>query len=160
MPYTVSGTDIRGVSTVNRKTPELALKKARELIRRGCYDVQIKTPEGRIYHSPEFGDLHARPSRGDLNKSTRLRRSGISSALALTTWDIIGSVIGPEPPLLLVMRVVREVRLEWLGAFEGLCFNSNLPHNGAWQKQKSRSKSSEMLRMTGASWQSLGVQNP
>ena len=31
MPYTVSGTDVRGVNTVNRKTPELALKKAREL---------------------------------------------------------------------------------------------------------------------------------
>ncbi len=31
MPYTVSGTDIRGVNTVKHKTPELALKKAREL---------------------------------------------------------------------------------------------------------------------------------
>jgi hypothetical protein len=61
MPYTVSGTDIRGVNTVKRRTPELALKKARELTKRGCYDVQIKTPEGRIYHSPEFGDLPRTP---------------------------------------------------------------------------------------------------
>jgi hypothetical protein len=56
MPYAVSGTDVRGVNTVNRKTPELALRKARELIQRGCYDVQIRTPEGRIYHSAEFAD--------------------------------------------------------------------------------------------------------
>jgi hypothetical protein len=32
MPYTVSGTDIRGVNTARRRTPELALKKAREFI--------------------------------------------------------------------------------------------------------------------------------
>jgi hypothetical protein len=57
MPYSVSGTDIRGVTSVNRKTPELALKKARELTKRGCYNVQIVTPEGRTYHSSEFGDL-------------------------------------------------------------------------------------------------------
>ena len=46
MPYFVSGTDVRGVNTVIRKTPELALRKARELIKRGCYDVRITTPEG------------------------------------------------------------------------------------------------------------------
>ena len=57
MPYTVSGTDIRGVNTIKRKTSELALKKARELTKRGCYNVQITTPEGRTYHSSEFGDL-------------------------------------------------------------------------------------------------------
>jgi len=27
MPYSVSGTDVSGVYTVNRKTPELALRK-------------------------------------------------------------------------------------------------------------------------------------
>jgi hypothetical protein len=62
MPYAVSGTDVRGVNTVNRKTPELALRKARELIKRGCYDVQIRTPEGRIYHSSEFADLPRTPA--------------------------------------------------------------------------------------------------
>jgi hypothetical protein len=61
MPYTVSGTDITGVNIVNRKTPELALKKARELTKRGCYNVQIITPEGRTYHSSEFGDLPRTP---------------------------------------------------------------------------------------------------
>jgi hypothetical protein len=62
MPYSVSGTDVRGVNTVNRKTPELALRKARELIKRGCYDVRIATPEGRTYHSSEFGDLPRTPA--------------------------------------------------------------------------------------------------
>jgi hypothetical protein len=62
MPYTVSGTDIRGVTTARRRTPELALKKARELIARACYDVRITTPEGRIYHSAEFGDLPRTPA--------------------------------------------------------------------------------------------------
>jgi hypothetical protein len=61
MPYAVSGTDVRGVNTANRKTPELALRKARELIKRGCYDVQITTPEGRVYHSSEFADLPRTP---------------------------------------------------------------------------------------------------
>jgi hypothetical protein len=60
MPYTVSGTDIRGVNTIKRKTSELALKKARELTKRGCYNVQITTPEGRTYSS-EFGDLPHTP---------------------------------------------------------------------------------------------------
>jgi len=57
MPYTVSGTDIRGPHTARRSTPELALKKARDLIAHACYDVRITTPEGRTYHSAEFGDL-------------------------------------------------------------------------------------------------------
>ena len=59
MSYAVSGNDVRGVNTAKRKTPELALRKARELIKRGCYDVQIKTPEGRTYHS--IADLPRTP---------------------------------------------------------------------------------------------------
>jgi hypothetical protein len=53
----VSGTDMRGVSTVTRKTPELALRRAGEFLKRGWYNVQIITPEGRTYHSSEFRDL-------------------------------------------------------------------------------------------------------
>jgi hypothetical protein len=62
MPYTISGTDIRGINTATRRTPELALKKAREFIARACYNVRITTPEGRIYHSAEFGDLPRTPA--------------------------------------------------------------------------------------------------
>jgi hypothetical protein len=61
MPYTVSGTDIRGLNTAKRSTPELALKKARDLIANACYDVRITTPEGRTYHSAEFSDLPRLP---------------------------------------------------------------------------------------------------
>jgi hypothetical protein len=71
MPYAVSGTDVRGVNAVNRKTPELALRKARELIKRGCYDVQIKTPEGRTYHSTEFSDLPRTPGPRQLSRPAR-----------------------------------------------------------------------------------------
>ena len=62
MSYAVSGTDVRGVNMVNRKTPELALRRARELVKRGCYDVEITTPEGRVYHSSEFADLPRTPA--------------------------------------------------------------------------------------------------
>ena len=62
MPYAVSGTDVRGVNTVNRKTPELALRKARELIQRGCYNVQIKTPAGPTIR-PNSRIFPERPSR-------------------------------------------------------------------------------------------------
>jgi len=62
MPYIVSGTDIRGVTSVRRKTPELALRKAREFGRAGCYNIRITTPEGRVYHSSEFGDLPRTPA--------------------------------------------------------------------------------------------------
>jgi hypothetical protein len=62
MPYIVSGTDLRGVSSARRKTPELALRKAREFSRTGCYDIRITTPEGRVYHSSEFGDLPRTPA--------------------------------------------------------------------------------------------------
>jgi hypothetical protein len=68
MPYSVSGTDVRGVSTVNRKTPELALRKARELSKRGCYDICITTPEGRTYHSSEFTDLPKTPVKRRLSQ--------------------------------------------------------------------------------------------
>ena len=44
-----------------RKTAEAALKKAREMSRAGCYDIYITTPEGRDYHSSEFGDLPRTP---------------------------------------------------------------------------------------------------
>lgn len=40
-----------------RKTAEAALRKAQEMSRIGCYNIHIITPEGRDYHSSEFGDL-------------------------------------------------------------------------------------------------------
>lgn len=76
MPYAVSGTDVRGVNTVQRKTPELALRKARELVKRGCYDVEITTPEGRVYHSSEFADLPRTPVARSVARSARRAAPG------------------------------------------------------------------------------------
>jgi hypothetical protein len=44
-----------------RKTSEAAVKKAREMSRAGCYNVHITTPEGRDYHSSEFGEIPRTP---------------------------------------------------------------------------------------------------
>ena len=73
MPFAVTGTDVRGSNTSNRKTPELALRRARELIKRGCYDVRITTPEGRTYHSSEFGDLPRTPREGRASAKSAAR---------------------------------------------------------------------------------------
>jgi hypothetical protein len=62
MSFTVKGRCQHAELTHRRKTPEAALKKARELGRTGCYDVHIVTPEGRDYASSEFGDLPRSPA--------------------------------------------------------------------------------------------------
>ncbi len=57
MTFTVKGMCRHGALVHRRKTPDAALRKARELANNGCYDLHIVTPEGRDYHSSEFGDL-------------------------------------------------------------------------------------------------------
>jgi hypothetical protein len=57
MNFIVKANCQHGAIVHRRKTPEAALKKARELSRAGCYDLHIVTPEGRDYASPEFADL-------------------------------------------------------------------------------------------------------
>jgi hypothetical protein len=61
MSFTVKGTCQHGELVHRRKTSEAALKRAREMSRAGCYNVQITTPEGRDYHSSEFGDIPRTP---------------------------------------------------------------------------------------------------
>ena len=39
------------------RSVDVALRKAKELSKSRCYDIHIVTPEGRDYHSSEFGDL-------------------------------------------------------------------------------------------------------
>jgi hypothetical protein len=63
MTYIVKAICRHGELLHRRKTPEAALKKARELSRAGCYDLHIVTPEGRDYASPEFADLPRTPAR-------------------------------------------------------------------------------------------------
>jgi hypothetical protein len=55
-----------------RKTPEAALKKAREMSQTGCYDIHITTPEGRDYHSSEFADLPRTPVARRLSQPSRI----------------------------------------------------------------------------------------
>jgi hypothetical protein len=62
MNFLVKANCQHGAILHRRKTPEAALKKARELSRAGCYDVHIVTPEGRDYASPEFPDLPRTPA--------------------------------------------------------------------------------------------------
>jgi hypothetical protein len=57
MSFTVRAKCKFGVISHRLKTPEAALRKAKELSRSHCYDIHIVTPEGRDYHSSEFGDL-------------------------------------------------------------------------------------------------------
>jgi hypothetical protein len=57
MSFTVKANCQHGIQLIHRrKSPEAALKKARELLKT-CDEVHIITPEGRDYASSEFGDL-------------------------------------------------------------------------------------------------------
>ena len=49
--YEISGLDTSGIVTLKRISFESALKKARELVNDGCWDVHILDPDGRIYDS-------------------------------------------------------------------------------------------------------------
>jgi hypothetical protein len=61
MRFTVKAMCQHGELVYRRKTSEAALRKAREMSRSGCYNVYIVTPEGREYHSSEFGDVPRTP---------------------------------------------------------------------------------------------------
>jgi hypothetical protein len=61
MRFIVKAMCQHGELVYRRKTSEAALKKAREISRSGCYNVHIVTPEGRDYHSSEFGDIPRTP---------------------------------------------------------------------------------------------------
>lgn len=61
MNFTVKAMCQHGELLHRRKTPEAALRKARELSRHGCYNLHIVTPEGRDYDSSEFADLPRSP---------------------------------------------------------------------------------------------------
>lgn len=61
MSFTVKAHSQHGETVYRRKTPEAALRKARELAKEGCYDLHIVTPEGRDYAAPEFGDIPRSP---------------------------------------------------------------------------------------------------
>jgi hypothetical protein len=53
MMFEISGLDTSGSVKLKRASYPAALKKARELIEDGCFDVHIIDPDGRIYSSFE-----------------------------------------------------------------------------------------------------------
>ena len=96
MSFTVKAMCQHGEVAYRRKTSEAALKKAREISRAGCYNLHIITPEGRDYHSSEFGDIprtlvaerpiqetYTRPIAGPHQRFPRQTRGGIQ---ALCLW--------------------------------------------------------------------------
>ena len=51
--FEINGFDTAGVVSLKRVSLAAALKKARELIVDGCWDVQIVDPAGQVYTSFE-----------------------------------------------------------------------------------------------------------
>ncbi|PWT90002.1 MAG: hypothetical protein C5B56_06150, partial [Proteobacteria bacterium] len=51
--FEITGFDTAGVVSLKRLSLAAALKKARELVEDGCWDVQIVDPTGRVYTSFE-----------------------------------------------------------------------------------------------------------
>ena len=51
--FEISGFDTAGVVSLKRLSLAAALKKARELVEDGCWDVQIVDPTGRVHTSFE-----------------------------------------------------------------------------------------------------------
>lgn len=51
--FEINGFDTAGVVNLKRVSFPAALKKARELLEDGCWDVQIVDPDGRVYTSFE-----------------------------------------------------------------------------------------------------------
>ncbi|TWB66381.1 hypothetical protein [Bradyrhizobium sacchari] len=51
--FEINGFDTAGVVNLKRLSLAAALKKARELVEDGCWDVQVVDPTGRVYTSFE-----------------------------------------------------------------------------------------------------------
>lgn len=51
--FEISGFDTAGNVSLKRESFPSALKKARELVEDGCWDVEVVDPDGKIYTSFE-----------------------------------------------------------------------------------------------------------
>ncbi|MCA1497410.1 MULTISPECIES: hypothetical protein [unclassified Bradyrhizobium] len=49
--FEINGFDTAGVVNLKRSSLAAALKKARELVEDGCWDVRVVDPTGRVYTS-------------------------------------------------------------------------------------------------------------
>ncbi|MBC7579616.1 MAG: hypothetical protein H7312_19990 [Tardiphaga sp.] len=59
MPFFVKGTDTSGTISLRRDNAAAAVKKAKELLDDGCWDVEITGPEGGPHPIAEFEALHS-----------------------------------------------------------------------------------------------------
>ena len=60
MKFLITALDTSGSVTLQRDTVPAAVKKASELISDGCWDVEIKAPDGASYSPAEFEQLKER----------------------------------------------------------------------------------------------------
>lgn len=54
MPFFVKGTDTSGTVSLRRDNAAGAVKKAKELLDDGSWDVEITSPDGLVYPLAEF----------------------------------------------------------------------------------------------------------
>lgn len=54
MPFFVKGTDTSGTVSLRRDNAAGAVKKAKELLEDGSWDIEITSPEGSVYPLAEF----------------------------------------------------------------------------------------------------------
>jgi hypothetical protein len=57
LQYLISGRNLCGRVNLGRSTSEAALKKAREFLQEGYFDVRVSTPRGRVLLPEEFDQL-------------------------------------------------------------------------------------------------------
>jgi hypothetical protein len=57
LPFFVKGTDTSGTVSLRRDNAAAAVKKGRELLDDGSWDVEIMNPDGLIYPLAEFEAL-------------------------------------------------------------------------------------------------------
>ena len=54
MPFFVKGTDTSGTVSLRRDNAAAAVKKGKELLGDGSWDVEITNPDGHVYPLAEF----------------------------------------------------------------------------------------------------------
>ena len=59
MPFFVKGTDTSGTVSLRRDNAAAAVKKAKELLDDGSWDIEITGPDGLVHPFAEFESLQA-----------------------------------------------------------------------------------------------------
>lgn len=62
LPFFVKGTDTSGTVSLRRDNAAGAVKKAKELLEDGSWDIEITSPDGLVYPLAEFEAMQDGPS--------------------------------------------------------------------------------------------------